>query len=344
VLFDERPKSARRELFDREKELNELLRNVNRPITLLTGIRRIGKTSVLNVFLSESKIPSIIVDARTLKRNYGRSDLYRIFAKGISSNIDSLRDVISKVKRVRILGNEIEFSWKGKDYISLSELFDGLNEKRVIIAIDEAQLLRGPNSEEIKNAIAHSYDYNRNISFILTGSEVGLLYEFFGVEDVDSPLYGRYFFELKLERFDRRKSIDFLRKGFEEAGMDVDSSIIEEAVLEFDGIVGWLAYFGNRWINGTRNMNQIREMAISLAKEEIKKLCEGRSSRLQTVLKCLAEGKDSWSKLKNCIEEKEGGIISSSILDNLIRTLERLSIVKDYTFLDPVYMKAAKSF
>ena len=41
------------------------------------------------------------------------------------------------------MGNEIEFAWKGKDYISLSELFDELNAKKVIIAVDEAQLLEG---------------------------------------------------------------------------------------------------------------------------------------------------------------------------------------------------------
>jgi len=30
-----------------------------------------------------------------------------------------------------------------------------------VIAIDEAQNLGGPKSFEIKNAIAHSYDYNQ---------------------------------------------------------------------------------------------------------------------------------------------------------------------------------------
>ena len=32
--------------------------------------------------------------------------------------------------------------------------------------------LRGPRANEVLNAIAHAYDYDRNITFILTGSEV----------------------------------------------------------------------------------------------------------------------------------------------------------------------------
>lgn len=58
-----------------------------------------------------------------------------------------------------MFGNYVEISWKGRDHISLAELLDHLNEKRLIIALDEAQRLRGPLSKEIKGAFAHSYDY-----------------------------------------------------------------------------------------------------------------------------------------------------------------------------------------
>jgi len=55
VLFDERPKTNRSDLFGRERELNELKEKIDKPLLLLTGIRRIGKTFVLNVFFNESK-------------------------------------------------------------------------------------------------------------------------------------------------------------------------------------------------------------------------------------------------------------------------------------------------
>jgi AAA+ ATPase superfamily predicted ATPase len=69
VLFDERLKENRRKLIDREKELEQLKVNMNRPLILVTGIRRIGKTSLLKVFLNELGTPLVPIDARELKQN-----------------------------------------------------------------------------------------------------------------------------------------------------------------------------------------------------------------------------------------------------------------------------------
>ena len=50
MLFDERPKARREDLFDRVKEVSEVIDAIDkgRPIIVLSGIRRIGKTSVLS--------------------------------------------------------------------------------------------------------------------------------------------------------------------------------------------------------------------------------------------------------------------------------------------------------
>lgn len=66
MLFDERPKESRKELFDREKEIEELKKATKHPLVVLTGIRRIGKTSVLKVALGEMNRPSILLDTRGL--------------------------------------------------------------------------------------------------------------------------------------------------------------------------------------------------------------------------------------------------------------------------------------
>jgi AAA+ ATPase superfamily predicted ATPase len=341
VLFDERPKDNRRDLFDREKELDQLKSNIDRPLLLVTGIRRIGKTSLLKVCLNELNVPYILIDARELRQNYGISDLYTLFAKALSSNLEKLRQTLSRIKRVKILGNEVELAWKGKRYISLSELFDELNEGPLVIAIDEAQNLRGPNSSEIKNAIAHSYDYNKNLTFVLTGSEVGLLYDFLGVEEPSSPLYGRYHYTVHLERFDRKASLEFLKRGFEEAGAQIESGVIEQGVDAFDGIVGWLAFFGNSVLKGHQDINEIKNTAVSMAKNELLTLCSKRSPRYIHALKCLSQGKSTWSILKKCIESKEGATLSTSVLDSVLRGLERMSVIKGYEFLDPVYKEAS---
>jgi len=57
-------------------------------------------------------------------------------------------------------------------------------------------------SSEVLNALVHAYDFDRNVTFILTGSEVGLLYDFICVEDPKSPLFGRFFYEIDVNRFE----------------------------------------------------------------------------------------------------------------------------------------------
>jgi hypothetical protein len=342
LLFDERPKERREDLYDREKEIEELKRSIGRPLILLTGIRRIGKTSVLRVALSELDIPYVLIDARSLRRNYSRSDLFRLIAQGLSGSLDKIKDLLMGIRGLRVMGVEVEVSWRGSDSLSLVELFDRLNKKKIVIAIDEAQRLRGPRSSELKDAIAHAYDYDQNISFILTGSEVGLLYDFIGIEDSRSPLYGRYYVEVKLERLSREQSIDFLRKGFAQLNLRVSEEVLEVAYEHFDGIPGWLTFFGNAYARGEADIEKMKSIAVRTALEELRNMTRDNPRRYGLVLRAIAEGRKTWSQVKEYLEEKEGTTISSSVLSNILRSLEDMSIIKNYEFLDPIYREACK--
>jgi len=343
MLFDERPKESKEDLYDREGEMEELKRAIDRPLVVLRGIRRIGKTSVLKVSLKGLDHPCVIMDARGLKTNYGRRELYSMFARALSSSGDKLRGLISSVRGIKVLGYEVELSWTGKNYLSLVDLFDNLNRRKVVIAIDEAQNLRGPLSKEVLDAMAHAYDYDRNLTFILTGSEVGFLYDFMGVEDSESPLYGRSFHEVVLDRFNESQSREFLLSGFRQAGLSVKASLIDEAVRELDGIPGWLTFFGNSCLDGRCDVMEIKRRAVNVAIKELGNLLKGRTARYKHVLKAIAQGRRSWSSVKDYMEEKERSTISSSVFHNLIRNLEMMSIVKDYEFLDPIYEEASKT-
>ncbi|WP_231961180.1 MULTISPECIES: hypothetical protein [Sulfolobaceae] len=122
LLFDERPKRTREELFDREGEIEEIEKNVYRP--LLAGIRRIGKTSTLLVALNEIGIDHVIIVCRRLKENYGRQELYNLFSNSFSSILDKIRDILSGVRGVNIAGGSVELEWKGRQSLSLADLFD----------------------------------------------------------------------------------------------------------------------------------------------------------------------------------------------------------------------------
>ncbi len=335
-------------MFDRDWELNEILRNIERPIIVVTGIRRIGKTSIINVALNEAGIPYVIIDCRSLRDNYGRADLYRLISNALSSSLDKLIDVLRMIRGISIMGNAVEIRWRGKEQVSIAELFDRLNERRVVIAFDEAQRLRGPLSSEVLNALAHAYDFDRNITFILTGSEVGLLYDFIGVEDPSSPLFGRYFHEIVVERFSRDDSVEFLMRGFRELGIDEPRNILEDFVESFDGIPGWLVYAANAYVRGVRDFVEIKEAAIRETMSELENLIRAKANystinarRTTLVLRCIATGSNSWTKVTRCVEEFEGVSISPTSLSNVVKALERLSIIRDYQFLDPMYREAA---
>ncbi|WP_256202187.1 AAA family ATPase [Sulfuracidifex metallicus] len=301
---------------------------------LLTGIRRIGKTSVLQVTLNEWGGVSVVMDCRKLKENYGRKDLYSILSDALSK-AEKLRDVLAKVRGISVVGNYVELKWGGERYVSLADLFDHLNERKVVVAIDEAQKLRGPLSSEVKDAIAHAYDYDRNITFLLTGSEVGLLRDFLGVDDEGSPLFGRHYVEIELSRFTREKSGEMLRKGFSEVGAKEEG--VEELVEAFDGIPGWLIFAGLRYVQG-KSIDEVKDLALRLALNEMK----GLTKREKEVLKCIGKGRKGWKSVKECVEEMEKSTVSTSVLDRALRNLEKMSLMSDYSFLDPIYGEASK--
>ncbi len=55
MLFDPKPKERREDLFDRDEELRRLRLGLSYPVTLLLGIRRSGKSSLIKVLMNEEK-------------------------------------------------------------------------------------------------------------------------------------------------------------------------------------------------------------------------------------------------------------------------------------------------
>ncbi|MGC9137298.1 AAA family ATPase [Caldivirga sp.] len=187
-------------------------------------------------------------------------------------------------------------------------------------------------------------DFDRNVTFILTGSEVGLLYDLIGVEDPKSPLFGRFFYEIDVNRFTRDEAIDFLTRGFRETGIDVPRDVIEILVDMFNGIPGWLIYAANLYLRGIKDLTMVREAAVNEALNELNNFIRVKANystinarRTAIALKCIANGNDAWSKVAECVEDQEGASVSTASLGNIIASLEKLSIIKDYKYLDPVY-------
>jgi hypothetical protein len=358
MYFDPRPKARKEDLYDREEELELLRRSVgSNPLTVVTGVRRLGKTSLLLVGLRD--IPHVILDTRGVNPN-SRRDLVKRFESGINTFLrdnsrlrDSILRRLENIAGVQVMGSGVTLRWK-RGRADLLSIAGVLEEQGAVLAVDEVQNLRGVVGREFAELLAHIYDYT-DLRVVLTGSQVGLLYDFLGVDDPSSPLYGRHFSEIKLRRFSKGESLDFLRKGFAQLGMHADEDVLEQVVDRLDGIVGWLVLFGLRCseagkVSGEMAEDVMRE-AGKLAIQELKNFIKRHApaeKRFLLTAKAVASGKRVWSDIKDYVEEAEGRSIPSSVLARILNSLVKASFLRKrvdgrnvwYEMEDPVLENA----
>ncbi|AFL95959.1 hypothetical protein CL1_1763 [Thermococcus cleftensis] len=348
MLFNPRPKTRREELYDRRDELERVEDGLRKGLGLVTilGIRRLGKSSLLNVALNELPYGSVKIDARKVYSEFGnvpREALAKLILEGFlkRSGKERARELARSIRGVRLLGFGVEVEVeRGVNLYDLLERINSLGE-RFVIAIDEAQYLRFSNSR-YPELIAWAIDELENVSFVLTGSEVGLLEDFLRLHDPGSALFGRPHLEIRLKRFERHQSVDFLERGFDELGLRVSREEIDEAVDELDGIVGWLTLYGyNRYLGlgHSRALQRLKEDARRLILAEFSRLRE-LSHRYELAMRAVANGKHRWKEIKETVEILEGKRIDdknfSNVLSNLVRYGYLEKTVDGYVIPDPL--------
>jgi len=360
VYFDERPKEKREDLYDREEELSSLINYIRncKPLILILGLRRTGKTSLVKVAINEIKRPSIYIDCRVFEEKIAISieDFIRHLGNSISSSLRRWKGLIEYMKSIRsasIFGFRIEFSWKGESRTSISEVFDAINsygeDKGLCIPIifDEVQELSKLKGINLLPIFAYAYDNLRNISVILTGSKIGLLYRFLKINDSSSPLYGRVKFEINLKNLSRRESIDYLIKGFNQLNIKAPIDVIEYAVDRLNGIIGWLTYFGVKAIihgvkRETVDLTLIEGSKLAISElENFLKIRPIARKRYLIILRRIADNPASWSEIKRYLESIEGRVISKSNLTLLLRNLVNAGFISKnnenkYYIVDPI--------
>jgi AAA+ ATPase superfamily predicted ATPase len=365
LLFDIKPKERKSDLYDFEKELEDLKKGLgNAPITLLTGVRRTGKTSLLKVALSELGYPYVYLDTRL-----SSNPTYRDFANIVKASLEDFisrntplrRKIVEKLRRVSgvsisLSPLSVDISWRGYKKFEFVEMFTALNKigfdigKPIIIAFDEAQELRKITWINFPRIFAYIYDNLEHVRLVLTGSEVGLLFKFIGIDSVESPLYGRYMHVVSTRRLSFEESVDFLEKGFRELGVSIPSRIIESAARAFGGVIGWLTLFGyNCYMNTdtcSENIDKIIKIAVEIAKQEIEKFLKSRRSERYHVLLKLLTTERSWSEIKSRLEDIENRTVNDKTLNDLLTTLLDLSIIEKtnnkYVIADPITRNAVR--
>ncbi|WP_243674847.1 ATP-binding protein [Vulcanisaeta distributa] len=275
-------------MFDRDDELNKLRTGLGYPVTLLLGIRRSGKSSLVKVLMSEEKdVIWIYLDLRKYE-GYAYityKHLLNEFERALNTWPKFLRELLRGIRGVNISGSgfEIRLSWS-KDRVELADLFDRLSSiseregRRVIIVFDESQELRKlKGGFNILYPLAYAYD-NLKLSFIFTGSQIGMVYRFLRLKDPSSPLFGRAMFEVRVNPFTKEQSIEFLKAGFREVGISVSNNLLEGVYDELGGIPGWLTYYGFNYLQFGDHEEAIKrtlEYAVQLVRQEFENFLRG---------------------------------------------------------------------
>ncbi len=363
--FDPRPKTRREDLYDRERELETLVDGIRRcsPVILLLGLRRTGKTSILNVALTEVRTPRIIIDCRVFeeKTSISHREFLNYFMQEVNSlkaRHKTLQQVIERIGWIEIAGIKVRVKGPRRGEILFSQLLESLNNWAqehstcIVIGLDEAQELVKLRGIRLLPIIAHAYDYLRNTSFIITGSQVGFLYHFLRIDSPESPLYGRAVLEIKLKPFSKEQSILYLREGFKQHQMHPPIEVLEEAALKLGGIPGWLTMYGHYAVTRKRYnkglINEVIDKASRIALKEYTNFLKLRplaAKRYTVILKAVAQGFTEWSKIKKYLEVIEGKTISDSIFTQLLRNLINAGFLEktssgEYRIPDPILAHA----
>mgnify|MGYP001770713437 FL=1 len=358
MLFDPRPKEDPKDLFDREREMELLRFGVRYPMTLVLGIRRSGKSSLVKVLAREEGGLWIYVDLRRFESRSFVSyrDLVQELEAAVNSSLpERLRGLLAGLRGVEVAGVRVSFRWGGRSRVDLAQVLDRLSEmseregRRAVVVLDEAQELRKLKGYNLLYLLAYAYD-NLKVSFVLTGSEVGLAYDFLRLDDPGSPLFGRAYTRVDVGPFDRATALEFLRRGFAEAGVEVRDEVLEEAVDVLGGIPGWLTYYGFNYLqerDHARAVEKTVSAAVSLVRQEFENFLRGREAareRYLAIMRACARG-CSWSEAKAAVEAREGARVDDKRLTELLNNLVKASfLVKEGDAYRPPDAMIARAF
>src|SRR3989338_1039032 len=356
MYFEITPKTRREDIFGREYLVENMLSHINdRDVRLIVikGLRRTGKTSLLNVVLDETKQKKVKVDVRE-SPYYDRKEFMQYLSDKIKKEIGEpiFKRILSSISKVELSYNELAAAFYlniEKDFLGFIETLDKqLKNNFLVLAFDEVQLLK---NIEFDNVLAAIFDNHKNIKLILTGSEIGLVDEFLGKKDADSPLFGRAFIELEIKRLNNEDTAKFLTLGFSQIKKVISLEEIKNVIEVFDGIIGWAAYYGwlrSKKISHTKAISNVIEDGSKLEKKELDNFLEKRSkANYLSVLRWIAKGYNHWSLLESEFI-KAGMKISDRQLGLYLQELIDYSFVekidKTYLITDPLLIRAIEIY
>ena len=354
MYFDTGPKIKRTDLYGRNFLLDSLIsycRDSSVRMIVLKGLRRTGKTSLLNVALAEAKVQYIKIDVRE-SPYYDKKEFLAYLLEKIKDKIGDplFEKILRHFSKIEVSYRDISTTFFLNIEQKFSTFFDKLNkelEKKdefLLLAFDEVQLL---GKIKFEYNFAAFYDNYPRLKLILTGSEIGLLDLFLGKSDAESPLYGRAVIELEVPKFNEEETRTFLLKGFEQIKKAISLEEITEVIANFNGIVGWATQYG--WFRGQGKSHaqataQVVEEGVKLTRKELDIFLSRRNkSRYLKILRWITKGYNQWGVLKNKFVNEKNSVSDRQLHLYLSELLDYGFIIKreeSYFVTDPLLLRS----
>ncbi|WP_448521501.1 AAA family ATPase [Pseudothermotoga sp.] len=361
MFFSLEPKADRKNLYDREKELEQLEKFLDHGrIAVVTGVRRIGKTSIVRTFLNDKEkdeVFHILIDCRTFvvsSTAFDKDGFYRALISSVEDLFENkFSKILKSISKVKTPLIEVDIESEPDRRRSVTTILSNVNKmleksnRKLIIALDEAQVLRldGTGGISFLNFLAHIYDFLTNVKVILTGSEVGVLHDLLRLSDVKAPLFGRHVDEVAVQRFSAEDSLNFLVLGSKQAALNPDVEKFRKVVDVLDGLVGYLTLYGFTLLQTgdyDRAFAETLEIAEKMVESELNELFR-KSPNYRIVLEAVAHRMDTYSKIKKYFLMNSISI-NDTTLPKLIKSLVKYSYLEEriengskrYVIPDPI--------
>ncbi|WP_054857801.1 ATP-binding protein [Vulcanisaeta sp. JCM 16159] len=340
MLFDLHPKEVRDELFGRDEEVEYVKRQVRAGNwVVISGQRGIGKTSLLKVVLNELSrdgFRAIYVNARGITT---LRDLLAILINEINKSRVRLRLTVSLNFIIGSAG--ITLSRGSRVFNGLLELLLSIDEDTVI-GIDEVQELSRVSGQFLK-ILGNVFASNPRVSFVFTGSYVGLVKALLRPSP-ESPLYGRPPVEVRLRSFSDELSREFLRRGFNELGIQFHA--FDTVINRLDGVIGWLTLFGNyHGVRGLGIEDSLRETVnegVKIMISELEHFLEDKANKaLYLAILSALRFVNRWKDIKFAVTARLGREFGDREFVNALNALINYNFVErvregEYRLIDPM--------
>ncbi len=350
MYFDVSPKTRKEDLFGMNYQVElfkKYLQDQNVRMVVIKGLRRVGKTSLLNVSLPELGLKYIQIDVRD-SPFYDKKEFLLFLIKKIKEKAESYWErTISQIRGMAAGYGSFSFELFFSKEENVSSFFEHLNEQlkkkreSLVLAFDEVQLLKPAGFDYF---LASVFDNYRQIKIVLTGSEIGLMDQFLGKEEYEAPLFGRAYLELVVGRIKEESIAQFLEEGFRQIRQTIPFEEIKEVINNFDGIIGWATYYGwfrSKGFSHSQALEKVKEEGKIIIRKELENFLSKRKSKntYLKVIRYIAKGKNTWAVLKQHFA-KEGKRVGDGQLGLYLKELINVGFVEkineQYFLVDPL--------